>query len=141
VISRWFPKRVFPYMTTEEINYFWDRLRLSEDDWDGLTRYLLDSLFGLTFMVPHEPTDRLFALKVFHPLTRRYAKELWPYFFSSTTQQVKLDRSEFEKLKPTFEAPRVKIRDVFEPSKIVQKTFHPWRFGEKSKTVIEEDES
>jgi len=141
VIARWYPKHVFPYMTPEEIEQFWDSHRLSEDDWDGLTRLLLDQIFGYEFLTPYEENNNIFALYTKHPDSRRYAKELWPPLFSSKpVENLQLDRSEFEKIKPKFIAPKVKISDLFEPSRIVQLTFHPWNFGQKAKIITEEQE-
>jgi hypothetical protein len=135
VIRKWYTQNIFKYMDSkEEREHFWDKQRLSIDDWDGLTRVILKDLFGENFFSSNDSVEmnsNILSLEVSHKKATDYALELWrPLFHNAAdTSQIKLDRLPFEKIKPVFIYPKVTIQSALSPPKAIQQSFQVWQYG------------
>jgi len=128
VIRQWYTQHIFKYMDSlGEREHFWDKQRLSVDDWDGLTRVILTDLFGDNFFSTDsvEINSNILSLEISHPHASQYALEIWrPLFHNAVdTSQIKLDRLPFEKIKPTFLYPKTTIQSALSPPKSIQQSF------------------
>jgi len=69
LVREFYPTHIFNHMTKDEIQQFWGGLNLSQDDWMGLTKIHLATIFpgsgSDNFLRPIEE-DLNFALKVNH---------------------------------------------------------------------------
>ncbi len=72
MVEEFYSKEVLPKMAETEAVNFWFTKNLSENDWLGLTSYLLSDLFCSDFLAPLQELDTTFSLQVKHWNLNRY---------------------------------------------------------------------
>ncbi|CAF3352002.1 unnamed protein product [Rotaria socialis] len=73
LVEKWYPKRILPYLSKNDLEKFWNDQDLEQNDWFGLTSKLLQELFCRDFLTPLEQTDVFYSLKVDHLTLSKYA--------------------------------------------------------------------
>jgi hypothetical protein len=64
MIETFYTENVMPKMTETEVKNFWFTKNLKDNDWLGLTSFLLSELFSPDFLTPLQELDATFSLKV-----------------------------------------------------------------------------
>lgn len=72
IVSHYYPKSIFRYMTEWEIDHFWYSKQLSPNDWVGLTRSIYSELFSPNFLISLEDSDEVYSLKIKQLNLERY---------------------------------------------------------------------
>ena len=73
------PKKVFSRLNTDEVKYFFEKKKLEENDWYGLSVYCLKSMFGESVTIPYEENATMIALPLSNPTIDKMIKKLRSY--------------------------------------------------------------
>jgi hypothetical protein len=76
VVEHFYSTRILTRKTEAEREKFWESNRLLENDWKGLARSLLSTVFSARFLKPLEEVDKQMSLKVDHVNIHQYAEGL-----------------------------------------------------------------
>eukprot|EP01126_Amoeba_proteus_P045605 TRINITY_DN5117_c0_g3_i1.p1 TRINITY_DN5117_c0_g3~~TRINITY_DN5117_c0_g3_i1.p1 ORF type:complete len:416 (+),score=81.27 TRINITY_DN5117_c0_g3_i1:795-2042(+) len=129
MISRWYPQHVFAYMTESEVDRFWAKKKLSEDNWWGLTEKILEDIFTSDFLTPLEVADEGLSITVTNKLSKDLMRHLYSDLFRKGEDTTAVGKEDFELLQPQFKPFKVLVEDLYEVVPAIQRTIEPWSFG------------
>ena len=75
IVTNYYVEKIFPVMELDRFqrkNAIWDDRKLRVNDWQGLTKKLIEETFGYSVLEPLEETETTFKLEVKHTDLREF---------------------------------------------------------------------